>query len=356
MRRFPTESTPITSNVHLLLAYVADLELEVDRLRKQGQFVRHEVHATLKKVQLLCGDAAGAEDGARLTEIHQAARQLADVLRDMHEPPGYHPAHDQVVAIAVRPLIEQVFRWQQRLENAPRVALRLELGSEHVEWFPARLRHILDNLFSNSLKYRDPAKAEAWVRLELRVAPEGYEFRVSDNGVGMPESEHRQVFELFYRAAPARAAGLGVGLAVVKLLVEQSGGTLAVDSGEGQGTTFAAVLPRYDIDDYLTSASRDAGLAPDPLAVEDTVPCSPPLGPGSAHQAVPAEEAVLTLLEPEEDLVADPRRARTPSQVVDEKLLALLGTGGVGSHDPPNGRGARPLPDGDPRGTGASPE
>jgi signal transduction histidine kinase len=42
-----------------------------------------------------------------------------------------------------------------------------------------------------------------------------------------------------------------VGLAVVKLLVEQSGGSLAVDSGEGQGTTFVVVLPRYETEDYL---------------------------------------------------------------------------------------------------------
>src|SRR6188474_3455120 len=98
-------------------------------------------------------------------------------------PPGYHPAHDQVIAIAVRPLAEQVFRWQQRLEGAPKVALQLDLGSEHVEWFPARLRHILDNLFSNSLRYRDADKAESWVRVGLRVSPRSYEFRVSDNGL-----------------------------------------------------------------------------------------------------------------------------------------------------------------------------
>lgn len=60
------------------------------------------------------------------------------------------------------------------------------------------------------------------------------------------------MFELFYRAAPTRAAGLGIGLPVVKMLVEQSGGTLTVESGEGQGTTFTLVLPRYDVDDYLT--------------------------------------------------------------------------------------------------------
>ena len=247
------ESNPRTSNIQLLLAYVADLELEVDRLRKQGQFVQHEVLGALKKVQQFCADASAAGNTLPpLPDINQTAKRLAVVLRDMQDSPGYHPAHDQVTAIAVRPLAEQVFRWQQRLVGAPEVVLRMELESEHVEWFPARLRHILDNLISNSLKYRDPDKAEAWVYLGLHVSPESYKFRVSDNGVGLPPSEYQQVFELFYRAAPARAAGLGVGLAVVKLLVEQSGGSLTVDSGEGQGTTFVAVLPRYDVDDYLT--------------------------------------------------------------------------------------------------------
>jgi signal transduction histidine kinase len=60
-----------------------------------------------------------------------------------------------------------------------------------------------------------------------------------------------RAFDLFYRAAPARAAGLGCGLAVVKLLVEQSGRHLTVDSAVGQGTTFIVVLPRYAVDDFL---------------------------------------------------------------------------------------------------------
>jgi signal transduction histidine kinase len=246
------ESAPSTTNHQLLLAYLADLELEVDRLRKQRQFIQHEARATLKRIRRLCADAAvGGNTLPPLPDVDHAAQQLETVLRDIQEPPGYHPAHDQVIAIAVRPLAEQVFRWQQRLEGAPEVAFQLDLESDYVEWFPARLRHILDNLLSNALKYRDPDKVEAWVRLGLRVSSEGYEFRVSDNGLGLPPGGNEQMFELFYRAAPARAAGLGVGLAVVKLLVEQSGGTLTVDSGEGQGSTFVVVLPRYDVDDYL---------------------------------------------------------------------------------------------------------
>jgi signal transduction histidine kinase len=252
MPHSPEGPAPAASNVQTLLPYVADLELEVDRLRRQGQFVQQEVRETLRRIRRLCAGPADRGDApSRLAEVGQAAADLAAVVRDLQEQPGYHPAHDQVVAIAVRPLLEQVFRWQQRLESAAQVALRLELESEYVEWFPARLRHVLDNLLSNALKYRDPEKAEAWVRVGLRVSPEGYELRVEDNGLGMPPGAGANVFELFYRAAPARAAGLGVGLAVVKLLVEQSGGTLTVGTGAGRGTSFVAVLPRYDVDDYL---------------------------------------------------------------------------------------------------------
>jgi signal transduction histidine kinase len=244
--------TYTVANSHLLMAYVADLELEVDRLRRQNRFVRHETWKTLKQIQRHCADAAAGGDAPPpLAAVAAAAEELAALLRDLHEPTGYHPVHDQVIAIAVRPLAEQVFRWQQRLEGAPTATLRLELESEAVEWFPARLRHVLDNLFSNALKYRDPGKSEAWVRLGLRVTPDHYELRVSDNGIGLPPGEQRQLFELFHRAALARAAGPGVGLAVVKFLVEQSGGALAVDSGEGSGTTFTLLLPRFELDDYL---------------------------------------------------------------------------------------------------------
>jgi RNA polymerase sigma factor (sigma-70 family) len=161
------------------------------------------------------------------------------------------PVHMTEVAARVLRERRRLAQQDGKEPSAAQVALRLELESEYVEWFPARLRHVLDNLLSNALKYRDPEKAEAWVRVGLRVLPEGYEVRVEDNGLGLPSGAGASVFELFYRAAPARAAGLGVGLAVVKLLVEQSGGTLTVGSGAGQGTAFVAVLPRYDVEDYL---------------------------------------------------------------------------------------------------------
>ena len=129
--------------------------------------------------------------------------------------------------------------------------LRLDLQPEHILWFPARFRHILDNLISNALRYSDRDKGEVRVGLSLRVLKEGYELRVTDNGLGIPNVQAAGVLDLFYRAAPTRAAGLGVGLAVVKLLVEQCCGTVTVTSGEGQGTSVTVLLPRYDVDDHI---------------------------------------------------------------------------------------------------------
>jgi signal transduction histidine kinase len=183
--------------------------------------------------------------------VAHCCEDFTALLRDVSEPPGYHPAYDQVVAIAIRPLAEQIFRWQQRLSGAANAILRLDLQPEHIDWFPGRLRHILDNLISNALRFRDSSKGEIRVGIGLRVTREGYELCFTDNGVGISGSQSAGMLELFYRAAPAREAGLGVGLAVVKFMVEECCGTISVASTEGQGTSVTVVLPRYDLDDYL---------------------------------------------------------------------------------------------------------
>jgi signal transduction histidine kinase len=235
-----------------LLAYAADLEIEVDRLRRRDQFWQQSCLQWMKRIDEQCRPGTSPPQSSdRLATIGEACQEFRKLLRDLSEPPGYHPAFDQVVAIAIRPLAEQIFREQQRLSDAPNAVLRFELESEHLLWFPARLRHILDSLVSNALRYRDVSKGEIRVGLALRTLPEGYEIRVSDNGVGVPPDQVEGLLELFYRAAPARAAGLGVGLAVVKLLVEQCCGSVSVASDGVQGTTITVRLPRYDMDDHV---------------------------------------------------------------------------------------------------------
>jgi signal transduction histidine kinase len=218
--------------------------------------VQQEATDFLKQIQPLCEDQEALKrDSNNDVDIERISKQFATVLRELREQVGYHPAHDQVIPIALKPLIEQVFRWQQRLMNAPQVVLRLDLERESIAWFPSRLRHVLDNLISNALKYRDADKGETRLTLGLRVLTSSYELRLSDNGIGIPFDPAADALELFFRSAPTRAAGLGVGLAVAKLLVEQSGGTLSSVSNEGQGASIVAILPRFDVDDFLESTA-----------------------------------------------------------------------------------------------------
>ena len=241
-----------SSQLSAIMKYAAELELEVDRLRRREQFLRHETQRFSQDVFSLsenCDSNDSSADSLRsVSECSQAFREL---LADVDEPPGYHPAFDQVIAVAVRPLAESTFRWHQRVNDAHDTTLRLQLDREYIEWFPARLRHILDNLFSNALRFRDPEKGEMRVGLQLRTTQDGYELRFTDNGLGMSPNETMGMFEIFYRAAPTRSAGLGVGLAVVKFLVEQCCGTLSIESGKGQGTSIHVVLPRYDLHDHV---------------------------------------------------------------------------------------------------------
>jgi signal transduction histidine kinase len=184
--------------------------------------------------------------------VCRALVELAEVIQDLEDPPGCQPSRDEVTEIPVRPLVEHVFRWQQRQSGASRATLRLELSAESIKWFPARFRHILDNLISNALKYRDPDKGETRVTVLLNHRGEMIELRVTDNGLGIHCDESTTASDFLNRSAYRRSPGLGVGLSVVKLLIEQSGGSLSVDSCEGKGSNFTAVLPRYESGDYLT--------------------------------------------------------------------------------------------------------
>jgi signal transduction histidine kinase len=247
---------------HRLLSYIAELELEVDRLRKYGQVLYQEAATAQHRIVQLCQAAPSENLKPTLSEIETLARQALETLRELRSPPGYHPSHDHVVDIAFRPLVEKIFRWQQRLAQLPNAALHLDLQPENLEWFPARLSHILDNLIGNALAFSDPSKGEVRVAVSLRQQEAFHEIRVSDNGMGIRETVQPTLLDLSHRVNFDLPRRPEVGLAVVKMLVEQSGGSVAIDSGEGSGSSFLVLLPRYDRDDFLTHGEQPSARVP----------------------------------------------------------------------------------------------
>ncbi|MDQ2769921.1 MAG: ATP-binding protein [Bacteroidota bacterium] len=115
----------------------------------------------------------------------------------------------------------------------------LDLDVQTAPWVSfseKNLRSVIFNLLSNALKYHDPARAPQ-VRVRTRPAADGVLLEVQDNGLGLAASHQRQLFGMFQRFHD-HVEGSGIGLYMVKKMVENAGGRITVDSELGRGTTF----------------------------------------------------------------------------------------------------------------------
>jgi signal transduction histidine kinase len=108
-------------------------------------------------------------------------------------------------------------------------------------WDRLRLEQVIGNLLANAIKYG------AGAPVEIEVTTDGPRARivVRDHGIGVAPEEHERIFARFGRADGARAfKGLGLGLWIVRQIVEACGGTVSLDSRLGAGATFMVDLPR----------------------------------------------------------------------------------------------------------------
>ncbi len=106
-----------------------------------------------------------------------------------------------------------------------------------------RLQQVLHNLVENALQYSNPGGK---IRVEVGAAPGEALLSVSDTGIGIPEADLPYVFERFFRSKRSRRAnpgGSGLGLSIVRWIVEAHKGRVTVESVAGKGTTFTVRLP-----------------------------------------------------------------------------------------------------------------
>ena len=109
------------------------------------------------------------------------------------------------------------------------------------------LANIVCNLLENAIKY---SREAVTIRMDYRMREDGMvQICVADNGIGIAKADQRYVFDKFYRSESAKdkaIPGIGLGLSYVKLLVEAHGGSISLDSTEGEGTTFTILIPQTD--------------------------------------------------------------------------------------------------------------
>jgi signal transduction histidine kinase len=106
----------------------------------------------------------------------------------------------------------------------------------------AKIRVILNNLFSNAVQFQKNVPGEKRISLTIDVIENEAVIRLEDNGIGIEQRHHDEVFNLFTRATQ-KNVGTGLGLYMVKEAVEQMGGKIHLDSELHHGTTVTVILP-----------------------------------------------------------------------------------------------------------------
>lgn len=182
--------------------------------------------------------------------IHRAEDRVESQLsfvKDLLDFTRMEEEHREMKPLSLRPLVLSVVDLMQAWARDEDISIEIRnipeariLGDENL------LNRSLTNLISNAIKY-SPPNTLVWVNCLLKG--QEVEIQVGDNGVGIPEDEVPEIFEILFRGVHAKRKqehGAGLGLSIVKRAVELHGGNIRVESKVDVGTTFFITLPLYN--------------------------------------------------------------------------------------------------------------
>jgi two-component system, OmpR family, sensor histidine kinase KdpD len=224
---------------------------EMDRLKSElVALASHELRTPLTAIQgfseLLATRPFATGEVRRVAEIVRAeAERLGRIVADFLDIARLErglPLVLQCAPLDPTPVIADAVELFRRTRTTHRLELELDGRLPRIDADADALDRVLKNLISNALKY---SPAGTCIRVRARPAPGAVAVEVEDEGPGVAVADLVRIFEPYYRA-PSTARlerGTGLGLAVVKSLVEAHGGTIRAERAAGHGTRMTFVLP-----------------------------------------------------------------------------------------------------------------
>jgi signal transduction histidine kinase len=222
------------------------LETANKELAQFAHVVAHDLKAPLRAVSCLADWVArdyASQVDVRGHELLGLLRQRVRYMHDLIEGVLAHARLDEgtepEIELDMGPLVHRVLA---SLAPPPHIRVHVPPNLPQVRAVPERLRQVFQNLFDNAIKFMD--KPEGIITLRAVRLRGAWQFAVVDNGPGIEPRYHARVFGLFQRLqSENRAGSTGIGLALVKRIVETRGGEIALDSAPGQGATFTFTWP-----------------------------------------------------------------------------------------------------------------
>ncbi|OLC52373.1 MAG: hypothetical protein AUH85_17270 [Chloroflexi bacterium 13_1_40CM_4_68_4] len=256
IRRLAVELEGSKRDLELALAreraMVAQLR-ERDEMRNQFiSNISHELKTPLTSIrgyaELLLRSNEPVSDRSRraVNAMLRASDQLATLVQDLLDMTAIEASG---LSVQPRPLVlEEVITTAMQLAEPMAREKNLRLVADvarvlpNVLADPGRLGQVLNNLLSNAIKF---TPSGGTVEVGARSGGDLVHVWVRDTGLGIPPDEHRRLFSRFFHASttPPASRGLGLGLYIVRAIVEAQGGMVWVESEPGAGTTFHFTVP-----------------------------------------------------------------------------------------------------------------
>ena len=210
-------------------------------LSRMSHELRTPLNAVLGFTNLLLADEPDAENprARRLTHVRAAGEHLLSLIDDVLDLSSFESGEVRIALAPapLGPLVAATLPLLDPLRQAQGVTVHCG-GLDVVPLAdPTRLRQVLLNLLSNAIKYNRPGGS---VNIDAQARGNRVVICVRDTGRGMSDEQLRHLFEPFNRLGieGEGIAGTGIGLAIVKVLVERMGGSIHVDSRPGEGSLF----------------------------------------------------------------------------------------------------------------------
>ena len=224
--------------------------------RQQMEFVAavsHELRTPLAVVRSAADNLADGvvHDEAQVRKygelVRGEGRRLTEMVEQILEYAGIHSGQRTFTPAPVRvdALIDGVLRASATLIDAAQIAVDVDIPADlpPVNGDEAALRRVFQNLVGNAIKYGAEGR---WIGISARRAGNEVRVSVSDRGIGIAPADHERIFEPFYRAADvvsAQVQGAGLGLSLVRRIVDAHGGRIVVKSAKAAGSEFTVFLP-----------------------------------------------------------------------------------------------------------------
>jgi PAS domain S-box-containing protein len=191
--------------------------VKVDPDKKNADHYLDLIEKSVSKLDNFILDIINYSRNSRM-EVIPKEIDFAELLRESVESLRYMDGADQVRCIT-------------------RLEVQIAFYSDY-----SRLLIVFNNIISNAVRYRDKWKSDSFLKVEIETTREKATIVFSDNGVGIPDEYLENVFKMFFRAN-ADSKGSGLGLYIVKGVLEKLNGTIEVQSRVGRGTKFKIQIP-----------------------------------------------------------------------------------------------------------------